>query len=61
MLRLADWMAHRSQGMINSESMGALRAQFSESEILELAAYFAVVTGFQKFNSVFRILYRCEE
>jgi len=60
-LKLADWMAHGSKGEIDGVTMQELRRHFSEKEIIELGSYFAIVTGFQKFNSVFRILYRCED
>ncbi len=58
-LRLADWMAHSSKGAIDGSTLAELRRHFSEAEILELGTYFGLVTGFQKFNSVFHILYRC--
>jgi alkylhydroperoxidase family enzyme len=54
-------MAHGSKGAIDEATMEELRRHFSEKEIIELGSYFAIVTGFQKFNSVFRILYRCED
>lgn len=59
-LRLADWMSHDTKGQIDAESLAQLRQHFSEPEIVELGLYFATVTGFQKFNSVFNILYACE-
>ena len=58
---MADWMAHGSKGEIDEATMQELRRHFNEKEIVELGSYFAIVTGFQKFNSVFRILYRCED
>jgi len=54
-------MAHGSKGEIDEATMQELRRHFNEKEIVELGSYFAIVTGFQKFNSVFRILYRCED
>ena len=58
-LTLVDWMAHRTAGEIDAESLKRLQNIFSAEEIVELGTYFAIVTGFQKFNTVFRIRYRC--
>ncbi len=57
---LADWMAHASQGQMDEATLAALKKHFTEAEIIELGTYFALVSGFQKFNTVFNILYRCE-
>jgi hypothetical protein len=53
-------MAHSSKGRIDGESLSMIRRHFSEEEIVELGIYFATVSGFQKFNTVFNILYACE-
>lgn len=53
-------MAHASKGQIDGESLSMIRKHFSDDEIVELGTYFATVSGFQKFNSVFNILYACE-
>jgi len=36
-----------------------LQKHFTNPEIVELGCYFAVVSGFQKFNSVFQIEFAC--
>ena len=36
-----------------------MQKQFTIPEIVEIGCYFAMVTGFQKFNSVFQIEYGC--
>jgi alkylhydroperoxidase family enzyme len=59
-LMLADWMSHGSKGQMDEETLAALKRNFTEAEIIELGSYFALVTGFQKFNSVFNVLYQCE-
>ena len=61
MLTLADWMAHGSVGRMDRQSLERLQQWFTAEQIVELGTYFAVVTGFQKFNTVFRIRYRCED
>ncbi len=58
-LKLADWHAHRSQGRMDEATLQFVRQQFSVPEIVEVVCYFAMVTGFQKFNSVFQIEYGC--
>jgi alkylhydroperoxidase family enzyme len=60
-LTLVDWMAHGTEGQIDAESLKRLQSEFSTEQIVELGTYFAIVTGFQKFNTVFRIRYRCED
>lgn len=59
-LALADWMTFGSQGQMDAATLQRLRRHFSEAEIVELGIYFATVTGFQKFNTVFHVLYACE-
>jgi alkylhydroperoxidase family enzyme len=59
-LLMADWMAFRSKGQMDEPTLATMRKHFSEEEMVELGIYFAVVTGFQKFNTVFNILYACE-
>jgi alkylhydroperoxidase family enzyme len=54
-------MAHGSKTPIDEATMTELRRHFKEEQIVELGVYFAIVTGFQKFNNVFRILYQCED
>ncbi len=60
-LTLADWMAHGSAGEMDAQSLERLQKFFTSAQIVELGTYFAVVTGFQKFNTVFRIRYQCED
>jgi hypothetical protein len=57
---LADKMCLTSTGMLDEKSLTRLREHFDDAQITELGAYFSVVTGFQKFNSVFNVLYACE-
>lgn len=57
---LADKMCLGSQGMLDEKSLKRLKQHFDDSQILELGSYFSIVTGFQKFNSVFNVLYACE-
>lgn len=59
-LMLADKMCLDSQGMLDEKSLARLREHFDDSQILELGSYFSIVTGFQKFNTVFNVLYACE-
>ncbi len=59
-LMLADKMSLGSTGMLDGKSVARLKQHFDDSQILELGSYFSVVTGFQKFNSVFNVLYACE-
>jgi hypothetical protein len=58
-LKLADWHALRSWGRIDEETLALLHEHFSDPEIVEMGCYFAIVTGFQKFNSVFQVEYAC--
>ena len=60
MLRLADWMTFGSRGVLDQATQAELRRHFTEAEIVELGMYFATVVGFQKFNTVFNVLYACE-
>ena len=57
---LADKMCVDSKGRLDEKSLARLRQHFDDSQILELGSYFSIVTGFQKFNSVFNVLYACE-
>jgi hypothetical protein len=57
---LADKMCLGSTGMLDEASLARLNQHFDNSQILELGAYFSLVTGFQKFNTVFNVLYACE-
>ncbi len=57
---LADKMCLESKGMLDEKSLVRLKQHFDDSQILELGSYFSIVTGFQKFNSVFNVLYACE-
>jgi len=57
---LAEKMCLNSTGMLDEKSLARLKQHFDDGQILELGAYFSVVTGFQKFNSVFNVLYACE-
>ena len=57
---LADKMCLESKGMLDEKSLVRLKQHFDDSQILELGSYFSIVTGFQKFNSVFNDLYACE-
>jgi len=59
-LRLAELMAHRSDAVLEGAVLEELRRELSDEELVELGMYFALVTGFQKFNSVFRIFPACE-
>jgi alkylhydroperoxidase family enzyme len=57
---LADKMCLDSKGMLEEKSLARLHEHFNDSQILELGSYFSIVTGFQKFNTVFNVLYACE-
>jgi alkylhydroperoxidase family enzyme len=57
---LADKMCLDSKGMLDEKSLARLHEHFNDSQILELGSYFSIVTGFQKFNTVFNVLYACE-
>ncbi|MBZ5526879.1 MAG: hypothetical protein LAN71_03120 [Acidobacteriia bacterium] len=54
-------MAQERKGMIDDATMAEFRKHFSEADLIELGTYFALVTGFQRFNNAFHILYRCED
>jgi hypothetical protein len=56
---LADCHAQQAKGRIDEATLAFVQKQFSVPEIIELAVYFAMVTGFQRFNSVFQIEYGC--
>jgi hypothetical protein len=58
-LKLADWHAFRSQGRVDDDTLAFVGKQFTVPEIIEIGCYFAMVSGFQKFNSVFQIEYAC--
>lgn len=53
-------MSHKHSDAIDDETMAELRNYFSEADLVELGSYFAIVTGFQRFNNAFHILFRCE-
>lgn len=57
---MAELMAHRSHTPLEGDLLKQMQQHFSESELVELGVYFALVTGFQKFNEVFQIFYACE-
>lgn len=57
---LADKMCIGSTGMLDEKSVRRLHEHFDDAQILELGSYFSIVMGFQKFNSVFNVLYACE-
>ena len=57
---LADKMCMNSTGMLDQKSVARLHEHFDDEQILELGSYFSIVSGFQKFNSVFNVLYACE-
>jgi hypothetical protein len=57
---LADKMSLGSTGMLDEKAVVRLKEHFDDAQILELGSYFSIVTGFQKFNSVFNVLYACE-
>lgn len=52
-------MAHRSQIVLEGAVLQELKRELTDEELVELGMYFALVTGFQKFNTAFRILYAC--
>ena len=53
-------MTHESDLVLESNICSEMREHFTESELVELGLYFALVTGLQKFNKVFQISYGCE-
>lgn len=57
--KLADWFAFQSQGRIDDDALAFVRKQFTAPEIVELGCYFAMVMGYQKFNSVFQVECSC--
>ena len=59
-IRMAELMTHMSDGVLDEETRVEMSRHFSESEIVELGLYFALVAGLQKFNKVFQIFYACE-
>jgi alkylhydroperoxidase family enzyme len=59
-LTLAECMAHGRSDAIDDATMAELRKHFSEADLIEMGTYFALVTGFQRFNNAFNILFRCE-
>ncbi len=60
-LTFAECMAQERKGMIDEATMAEFRKHFSEADLIELGTYFALVTGFQRFNNAFHILFRCED
>ena len=59
-IRMAELMTHKSDAVLDEETCMEMSRHFSESEIVELGLYFALVAGLQKFNKVFQIFYACE-
>ena len=59
-IRMAEIMTHRSDAVLDEETRVEMSRHFSESEIVELGLFFALVAGLQKFNKVFQIFYACE-
>jgi hypothetical protein len=53
-------MAHRSDAVLEGDWLEQMKQNFTDEELVELGIYFALVTGFQKFNTVFRIFYACQ-
>jgi hypothetical protein len=53
-------MAHRAETVLEGAVLEELKRELTDEELVELGMYFALVTGFQKFNTVFRIFYGCE-
>jgi len=53
-------MAHRSEAVLEGAVLEEVKRELSDEELVEVGMYFALVTGFQKFNTVFRIFYACE-
>jgi hypothetical protein len=58
-LKLADWFAFKSQGRVDEETLAIIRKHYTTPEIIELGCYFALVMGYQKFNSVFQVECSC--
>ncbi len=58
-LKLAEIMAHRSEAVLEAAVLEELKRELTDEELVELGMYFALVTGFQKFNTAFGILYAC--
>ncbi len=56
---MAELMAHRSEAVLEGTVLEELRRELTDEELVEVGMYFALVTGFQKFNTVFRIVYAC--
>lgn len=56
---MADWHVFNSSGRLDEETLAFLHKHFNDAEIVELGCYFAIVSGFQKFNSVFQVEYAC--
>ena len=59
-IRMAELMTHQSDAVLDEETHVEMSKHFSESEIVELGLFFALVSGLQKFNRVFQIFYACE-
>jgi len=57
---MAELMAHRSEAALEGAVLEELRRELTDEELVEVGMYFALVTGFQKFNTVFRIAYACQ-
>jgi len=59
-IRMAELMTHQSDAVLDEETRKEMSLHFSESEIVELGLFFALVAGLQKFNKVFQLFYACE-
>lgn len=53
-------MAHRAEAVLEGTVLEEVKRELTDEELVEVGMYFALVTGFQKFNTVFRIFYACE-
>lgn len=53
-------MAHGSKETLEGAVLEELKRELTDEELVELGMYFALVTGFQKFNTVFGIFSACE-
>jgi len=59
-IRMAELMTHQSDAVLDEETRKEMSLHFSESEIVELGLFFALVAGLQKFNKVFQLFYACD-
>lgn len=57
---LADKFAFESpSARLDDRTLAMLREHFNDSEILELASFFAFVIGYQRMNALFDVQYGC--